>query len=54
MGTRKYEQRLRADSAEQTRRTVLDAVYEQLRIAPSRPVSVEQVARAAGVSRSTV
>lgn len=54
MSTRKYEQRLRADSAEQTRRSVLEAVYEQLRTAPAKPVSVEQVARAAGVSRSTV
>lgn len=54
MSIRKYEQRLRADGAEQTRRTVLDAVYEQLREAPSKPVSVEQVARSAGVSRSTV
>jgi hypothetical protein len=31
MTTRKYEQRLAAESAQQTRRDVLDAVYEQLR-----------------------
>jgi AcrR family transcriptional regulator len=54
VATRKYEQRLRAEGAEQTRRSILDAVYEQLRQAPSKPVSVEQVARTAGVSRSTV
>ncbi|NDV06692.1 TetR/AcrR family transcriptional regulator [Rhodococcus sp. IEGM 248] len=54
MATRKYEQRLRAEAAEETRRNILDAVYDRLRRAPSTPVSVEQVARAAGVSRSTV
>lgn len=54
MTTRKYEQRLRAEAAEETRRGILDAVYERLREAPSTPVSVEQVARMAGVSRSTV
>jgi hypothetical protein len=31
MATRRYEQRLRAQSAEETRRRVLDAVYDQLR-----------------------
>lgn len=54
MATRKYEQRLRAEAAEETRRGILDAVYHQLHTAPARPVSVEQVARTAGVSRSTV
>jgi AcrR family transcriptional regulator len=54
VGTRKYEQRLRAEAAEQTRRRILDAVYQRLHDAPTTPVSVEQVARAAGVSRSTV
>jgi len=54
VATRKYEQRLRAESAEQTRRRILDAVYQRLHDAPTTPVSVEQVARAAGVSRSTV
>jgi AcrR family transcriptional regulator len=53
-GPRKYEQRLRAQSAEETRRRILDAVYERLREAPSQPVSVDQVARMAGVARSTV
>ena len=54
MGTRKYEQRLRAEAAEETRRRILDAVYERLRAAPAQPVSVEQVARTARVARSTV
>jgi hypothetical protein len=31
MATRRYEQRLRAESAEETRRRILDAVYERLR-----------------------
>ena len=54
MPTRRYEQRLRAQTAEETRRRVLDAVYDELREAPARPVSVDRVARAAGVARSTV
>jgi AcrR family transcriptional regulator len=54
MATRRYEQRLRARSAEETRRRVLDAVYDQLREAPAQPVSVDRIARAAEVARSTV
>jgi AcrR family transcriptional regulator len=54
MATRRYEQRLRAEAAEDTRRRILDAVYERLREAPSEPVSVDQVARMARVARSTV
>lgn len=54
MAPRKYDQRLRAESAEETRSNVLEAVYQQLREAPAKPVSVEDVARTAGVSRSTV
>lgn len=54
MATRKYEQRLRADSAQETRRRVLDAVYQRLREAPTEQVSIERVAAMAGVSRSTV
>jgi AcrR family transcriptional regulator len=54
MATRRYEQRLRAQSAEETRRRVLDAVYDELREAPARPVSVDAIARTAGVARSTV
>jgi len=54
VATRSYEQRLRAEAAAQTRRRVLDAVYDQLRGAPAQPVSVDRIARAAGVARSTV
>jgi AcrR family transcriptional regulator len=54
MATRRYEQRLRAQTAEETRRRVLDGVYDQLREAPAQPVSVDRIARTAGVARSTV
>jgi AcrR family transcriptional regulator len=54
MATRRYEQRLRAQAAQETRRRVLDAVYDQLREAPAQPVSVDRIARTAGVARSTV
>jgi AcrR family transcriptional regulator len=54
MGTRKYDQRDRADAAQETRRRILDAVYKRLRAAPTEPVSIERVAAIAGVSRSTV
>jgi AcrR family transcriptional regulator len=50
----KYEQRLRAEEAEQTRRRILDALDLRLRQAPAEAVSVDQVARLARVSRSTV
>jgi AcrR family transcriptional regulator len=51
---RKYEQRLRAESAEETKQRILDALHERLRQEPTRPVSVEEIARLARVSRSTV
>jgi AcrR family transcriptional regulator len=54
MAKRRYEQRLRARTAEGTRRRVLDAVYARLREASSEPVSIDRVARMAGVARSTV
>lgn len=54
MGNRKYEQRLRADATEQTRRRIVDALYQRLCEAPTEPVSVERVATMAQVSRSTV
>ncbi|ABD12295.1 transcriptional regulator, TetR family [Frankia casuarinae] len=50
MSPRRYEQRLRTAGADQTRRRILDAMYEQL----PRLASVEAVARQAGVARSTV
>jgi AcrR family transcriptional regulator len=52
--TRKYEQRLRATAAQDTRRRILEAAYERLREAPAQPVSVDRIARMAGVARSTV
>ena len=54
MPTRKYEQGLRAEAAEETRQRILDALYARLREQPSEPVSVEQVARLARVARSTI
>src|SRR6476619_6280718 len=54
MATRRYDQRLRAQTADETRRRVLDAVYDELREAPAQPVSVDAIARTAGVARSTV
>jgi len=54
MGTRKYEQVVRAEAAEATRRRILEAVGTRLREAPTEQPSLEQVARLAGVSRSTI
>jgi AcrR family transcriptional regulator len=51
---RKYEQRLRAESAEQTRRRILDALDQHLRHAPSEPVSLDRIAQEAKVARSTI
>lgn len=52
--TRAYEQKARAESAAETRRRILDGVYECLRAEPSTPPSVGEIARRAGVARSTV
>jgi AcrR family transcriptional regulator len=54
MSPRRYEQRQRAEAAEETRRRILDAVYQRLEQAPSQAVSIDQVARIAKVARSTV
>jgi AcrR family transcriptional regulator len=54
MAPRRYEQRLRAESAAETRLRILDAVYERLREAPAEAVSVDWVAKMARVARSTV
>jgi AcrR family transcriptional regulator len=51
---RKYEQRLRAERAEHTRRRILDAVDQLLRESPGQPVSLDRVAQLARVARSTV
>jgi AcrR family transcriptional regulator len=52
--TRAYEQTARAESAAETRRHILDGVYGCLRQEPSTPPSVGEIARRAGVARSTV
>jgi len=54
MGIRKYEQKQRAEAADETRRRILDSVSQRLREAPTEPVSIERVAAMAGVSRSTI
>lgn len=54
MATRKYQQRLRAESAQDTRRRILDAVYQRLRDAPTESLSLDQVAELARVARSTI
>lgn len=54
MSPRKYDQRLRAESAADTRQRVLGAVHQRLRDAPTEPVSLDQVARLAKVARSTI
>jgi AcrR family transcriptional regulator len=54
MATRRYEQRQRAEAAEQTRRRIVAAVIERLRKAPAEPVSIDQIAEMADVARSTV
>ena len=52
--TRAYEQTARAESAAETRRRILDGVYGCLREEPSTPPSAGEIARRAGVARSTV
>jgi AcrR family transcriptional regulator len=54
MTTRRYEQGARAEAAEQTRRRILDAMYERLSEAPAEQVNIKDVAHRAGVVRSTV
>lgn len=54
MAKRPYEQRLRAESAAETRERILDGLYDRLREAPAEPISVDEVARRARVARSTV
>jgi AcrR family transcriptional regulator len=51
---RRYEQRVRAEAAEETRRRIIETVIEHLRTAPTEPVSVERIAAEADVARSTV
>lgn len=54
MSKRPYEQRLRAESAGQTRRRILDAAYQRLTDAPSQALNIDGIARDARVSRSTI
>ena len=54
MAKRRYEQRERAEAAERTRQRIIDAVVARLREAPAEPVSIDQIAKMAGVARSTV
>jgi AcrR family transcriptional regulator len=54
VAARKYEQRLRAENAEATRRRILDALEQRLREAPTEPVSVDEIATRAAVARTTV
>jgi len=51
---RKYEQQIRAETAEETRRRILDAVAQRLRDAPAEPISLDDVAKLARVARSTI
>lgn len=54
MDKRRYVQRARAASSDETRRRILDAARETLERGPAGALKVEDVARSAGVSRSTV
>jgi len=54
MDKRPYRQRARAVSAESTRRKILAAARATLEHSPLGALSVDEVARAAGVARSTV
>lgn len=51
---RAYEQKARAESAADTRRRIVEAVYDCLREEPSTPPTGGEIARRAGVARSTV
>ena len=46
MAKRAYTQRVRAETAEETRQRILDTLYERLREAPAEPISVDEVGRA--------
>ena len=54
MDKRQYVQRVRAESSDATRRRILDAARASLGRGPLGALRVEEVARTAGVSRSTV
>jgi AcrR family transcriptional regulator len=54
VGSRKYEQRLRAETSEATRQRILDTLEQRLREAPTEPVSLDEIAKRAAVARTTV
>ncbi len=54
MAPRRYEQRLRAERSEATRRRILAALEQRLRDAPTEPVSLDELAERAGVARTTI
>ena len=54
MDKRRYVQRVRAEGADATRRRILDAARASLENGPIGALKVDEVARTAGVSRSTV
>ena len=54
MVTRRYEQRLRAEQSEETRRRILGTVYEALQARPTGSLSLDDIARRARVARSTI
>src|SRR5215207_5388419 len=54
MDKRRYVQRRRAEAAQQTRERVLEAARSSLRSGPLGAVKVDDIAREAGVARSTV
>jgi AcrR family transcriptional regulator len=54
MDKRRYVQRARADASEATRRRILEAARATLERGPLGALKVDEVARTAGVSRSTV
>src|SRR5262245_17738038 len=54
MDKRQYVQRIRAESADATRRRILEAARASIERGPLGALRVDEVARTAGVSRSTV
>ena len=54
MATRRYRQRARAEDAARTRASIIEAVFDRIREAPTEPISVGGIAHKAGVARSTV
>ncbi len=54
MGKRTYQQRLRAQSAEATRQSIIEAARVCLTATPLLAVSLERIAEQAGVARRTI